>query len=304
MNGQLAGRSGLTETSFDIMHYMQKWSKFREQIYSSKTMKDMTKLDEILNKLNKKHYYHANRKDTFFSIYPRKNKSSRIINGPKDGLISFYPSNIDANEKRNEFLNGGSWPLGIYELPIFDINETQTYVDKYNAINNLSNYKYDKLFNNNLINEKGDFTQDSFEKEWKFFSILKKTDERKFLNRAFLLDYPKRKKTKEQRQLTSWHNDIKKITKYNEYLMKHIDSKFGFNPHKDFLLSDLIKNILRIGKVKKDEEVIIISNVCRGINFQDRHHYYTVDQSLRGTTSDNPEYIHNIIKKLRQNSLN
>lgn len=304
MNGQSAGRSGLTETSYDIMNYMQKWEQFREQLYSSNTMKDMTKLDKTLNKINKVDNLHADKKDTNFAIYPRKNKSGRIINGPKDGFISFYPSEIDMNQKRNEFLNGCSWPLGIYELPIFNINETQTHIDKYNAINNLSYYKYDTLFNNNLKNEKGNFTSDSFEKEWQFFSILKKKDERAFLNRAFLLNYPKLNKTKEQSQLTSWESEIKEITKYNKFLMTHIDNKWEFNPHKNFLLSDLIKNILRIGNIKKEEEVIIISNACRGIQFKDQQNYGSFDQSAIGTGKDTPNHIQYLIKQLRENSRN
>ena len=303
LNGQTSGRSGFTHTSFNIMNYMQKMEKFREMVYNSKNMKDMGEIDKLLNTLNKDYLFHSNKSDTTFGIYPRKNKSGKIITGPKDSLISFFPSESPGATKRNEYLNGASWPLGIFELPVFDIDETQTLIDKYNVINNLSDYKFEKIFTNNKISEGKFDSINSFEPEWKFYSVMTPYSQLNLLKRTFLLEMPKNNKTKEEKILTSWKSEIKKINKYNQYLIDGIDSNLEFNPNKQFLLSELMDNIMKVGDIKPNEEVIFITNICRIIEFQDRNHYYSVNQT---STKQNqpPEQIKQLAKTLRASSRN
>tara|TARA_B100000767_G_scaffold204316_1_gene191171 strand:+ start:3568 stop:5115 length:1548 start_codon:yes stop_codon:yes gene_type:complete len=305
LNGQTAGRSGFTQTSYTIMNYIQKREDFRQMIYKSKDMNDMKNINKILNTINLDYEYHTNNIDTDFGIYPRKNKSGKIISGPKDGIIGFFPTEIPDSKKRNEYLNGGSWPLGVYELPLFDINEKRTYIGKYNIVNNLSDYKFEKLFMNNKKMEEKYTTLDSYEPEWKFYSILKTKNDLELLNRAFLLKMPTQQTTKNQKLLKSWHSDIKKINKYNQYLMNQINSPSGFDPSKTFKLSELMENILRIAKIKPNEEIIFISNVCRNIHFEESYKYYSFNQTkTENINNPNPSYIKKIAQILKENSRN
>ena len=311
LNGQSSGRSGFTDTSFNIMAYMQKWPEFREAIYDAKDMKDMKKLDRMLNNLNVSYRYHVDNLDTNLSIYPRKNRSGRIITGPKDTLISFLPSELPQNKKRNEFLNGGSWPLGVYELPVFDINEKETYIDKYNTINNLSSYKFDKLFINNKRMEDKNFTVDSFEPEWKFYSILKSTDPNKIFKRSMLIDLPdlsrKKKLTKQEKMLESWKPEINKKTMVNRIIALTMEELYSrdLNVNKKFLLSNIIKYTLAYSDIKEDDEVIFITNICRLIHFEDSEKYYSINQTM-GTKAQPmpPNKISSYVRKLRQESRN
>ena len=306
LNGQSSGRGGFTDTSYTIMNYMQKKDDFRQLIYKSKDMKDMKKLNEILNDRNLNNKYHTDGNDTDFGIYPRKNKSGKIVNGPKDSDISFYPGELPFCVERNEYVNGGSWPLGIYELPVFDINETQIYIGKYNIVNNLSDYKFEKIFMNNKIMEQKHLCTDSYEPEWKFYSILKTKNEFELLNRALLLEMPTQQTTKNQKLLKSWHSDIKKINKYNRYLMNKINSPLlGFNPDKTFKLSGLMEKILEISKIKPNEEIIFISNVCRKIHFKEDYKYYSFNQTkTEHVNNPNPPYIKKMAQILKENSRN
>ena len=73
------------------------------------------------------------------------NFKGKKIYEPKNKLIYFFPSANPAEP--DTYTNGIGWPMGIFEIPIFNISDEGIY-DKYGVANNLSSYKYEKLFNN------------------------------------------------------------------------------------------------------------------------------------------------------------
>ena len=85
--------------------------------------------------------------------------------------------------------------------------------------------------------------------------------------------------------------------------MDNIDNKISFNPHKQFLLSDLMENIMKLGNIKLNEEIIFITNICRIIDFQDRSHYYSINQTAKKTNQP-PEHISRFAEILRGTSRN
>ena len=253
LNGQLSGRMGLTNTSFSIMEFMQNSDYFRDLIYTSKNMNDMKELDNFLNIVSKTHAYYGDGQDTHFGIYPRTNKNGTTINGPKDSNITFVPSSSSNDE---HFYNGSSWPLGIYELPIFDTNDFYT-----------SNQKYTTLFKN----YKGTVSfKDTMEPGWDFFSVIKNPPIHSLLRRGLLLDIPQSSEfDQESEYLDMLKPEIDEITKYNKFLMNKINKPEQFYPNRYFPVSYLIRNIIRLADIKPDEEIIFISNVCRSIHSPD-----------------------------------
>jgi len=244
LNGQLSGRMGLTSTSYSIMEFMQSSDYFRDLIYTSKNMNDMKELDNFLNIVSKTHDYYGDGQDTHFGIYPRTNKNGKTINGPKDSAVTFLPS---TESGKYEFYNGSSWPVGIYELPIFDTNDFFT-----------SNQKYTTLFKN---------YKNSKDPSWDFFSVIKDPPPHRLLKRGFLLDIPQSAEFEnESEYLDMLKPEIDEITKYNKFLMNDISSQEYFSPERYFSLSYLIRNIIRLANIKPDEEIIFITNICRGVN--------------------------------------
>ena len=85
------------------------------------------------------------------------------------------------------------------------------------------------------------------------------------MKRALLLKMPQQNRTNEEKELKSLDKEIKTITKYNRYLISKINTPDLYEPDKTFKLDILIRNIVRIADIKRGEEVIFISNVCRGL---------------------------------------
>ena len=269
ITGQSSGRAGIISTSFRIMENIQNMPNFRQLIYNSKDKKDMKVLDKELNNINKLYPgYHIDKLDTNFAIYPRKNKE-RIIPGPKNRYISFFPS--DNELEPYTYTNGGTWPMGIFELPIFDIDNIEIYKDKYGGLYNTYSYKYEKMFNNNLYHI-GKFVK-SFYPEWEFYSHFKSVNPITIAKKALMLElmdksipkYKKKKSKIEIGQLKKWEKEMANITKFNKYIFDRMMKEN--NMHKKFPLDDIIRNTLRIGKIKPNEDVIFISNECRLIKY-------------------------------------
>ena len=290
MAGQSTGRVGFLSTSYSIMNNMQNIPKFRELIYRAKNKEDMKKLDKELNYLNTffPSGLHTDKLDSNFAIYPRKNKE-RIITGPKNKLISFFP--VTTPDEPNTYTNGAGWPIGIFELPIFNINDTETYKDKYGVINNLSSYKYDKLFNNNLYNEKK-----SYIPEWEFYSNFKSTDPITIIKKALMLELmdksiPKRKRVISKTEIgliKKWGEEIAELTKFNKYIFDTMMKKN--NVHIDIPLDELIRNTLRIANIKPDEDVIFISNECRLIHYPNKP-INQKNQTMNSTTGPSVQIL-------------
>ena len=300
MVGQSSGRGGLTTTSFDIISFMQNSPEFRELIYSAKDMKDMKHLDKVLNNIEWQNV-HGDNIDTNFSIYPRKNNSGKFIVGPKNNLNSFFPSSQSKSE--NIFLNGYSWPLGIYELPIFNINDHREYIN---------NYKINILFRQNGLNKKSN-------PEWDFFSLIKTNNPFKAFKRALLLNLklPKNKSTAttEETLLMNGLPELNRIAKYNKLLYNEVQwdlfnasqnrkSNFLGPFNKPLTLKKIIKLILDNADIKPNEEIIFISNACRNIYHKDIQLYHKLNQTMDRTPSKlpAPDYIKNSIQILRNNS--
>ena len=300
MVGQSSGRGGLTTTSFDIISFMQNSPEFRELIYSAKDMKDMKHLDKVLNNIEWQNV-HGDNIDTNFSIYPRKNNSGKFIVGPKNNLNSFFPSSQSKSE--NIFLNGYSWPLGIYELPIFNINDHRE---------NINNYKIKILFRQNGLNKKSN-------PEWDFFSLIKTNNPFMAFKRALLLNLklPKNKSTAttEETLLMNGLPELNRIAKYNKLLYNEVQwdlfnasqnrkSNFLGPFNKPLTLKKIIKLILDNADIKPNEEIIFISNACRNIYHKDIQLYHKLNQTMDRTPSKlpAPDYIKNSIQILRNNS--
>ena len=261
LNGQSTGRAGLISTSFNIMEFMQKKEDFRQLIYNSKNMNDMTELNRYLNISNKYYKYHRDFTDTDFGIYPRINYNGTEINGPKDTNISFNPSSDN-----NEYINGLVWPLGIFELPMFDTSLVSS---------KDSNLKYNTMFKNYKGNIDFGITSDP---KWDFYTIIKNTTPSNIINRAMLLEIPNTKPSPEKEFIDMIGDEIKTITKYNRFLVSKMKTPTYFNPDKEFKLSDLIRNTIMLADIKPDEDVIFISNVCRIVKFPGYNKKYMINQ--------------------------
>ena len=247
LNGQSSGRYGLIRTSFNIMESMQYDKDFRDLIYDSSDMDDMHYIDKYLNNVNLKWKYHSDGMDTNFGIYPRINYNNVPIYGPYNTNTSFSPI------RGNEILyNGHSWPLGIYELPIFNIHESER-----------SQRNYNILFKNGYSSN--DSSKVSIIPEWDFYSTIRDKSSVNIIKRALLLKMPPHNRTDEEKELKSLEKEIKTITKYNRYLISKIDDPDLYDPDKTFKLDTLIRNIVRIADIKPGEEIIFITNVCRGL---------------------------------------
>ena len=287
LNGQSTGRAGLIATSFNIMEFMQEREDFRRLIYNSKDMGDMAELDRYLNMLNKYYKYHRDYKDTDFAIYPRINQNGYEVNGPKDTNISFNPS-PDTN---GNYINGGVWPLGIFELPMFD-----TSLSRFRE----SSLKYNTLFKNysgNIISGISPYP------EWEFYSVIKNTSPNDIINRALLLEMPESKPSPEKELLDILDSDIKDITKYNQFLVSKMKTPTYFNPNREFKLSELIRNTIRLADIKPGEEVIFITNICRVVKFPGyREKYMTNQLSDNRQNRTVPENTRKRINSFRRNS--
>jgi hypothetical protein len=288
LNGQSTGRAGLIATSFNIMEFMQEREDFRQLIYNSKDMGDMAELDRYLNMLNIYYKYHRDYKDTDFAIYPRINQNGYEVNGPKDTNISFNPS-PDTN---GNYINGDVWPLGIFELPMFD-----TSFSRFRE----SSLKYNTLFKN----YSGSIIADNVTPypEWEFFSAIKNTSPSDITNRALLLKMPESKPSPEKELLDSLDSDIQTITKYNTFLVSKMKTSTYFNPNKEFKLSELIRNTIRLADIKPAEEVIFITNICRVVKFPGyREKYMTNQLSDNRQNRTVPETTRKRINSFRRNS--
>ena len=288
LNGQSTGRAGLIATSFNIMEFMQEREDFRQLIYNSKDMSDMAEIDRYLNMLNKYYKYHRDYKDTDFAIYPRINQNGYEVNGPKDSNISFNPS----PDRNGNYINGDVWPLGIFELPMFD-----TSFSRFRE----SSLKYNTLFKNysgSIIT--GNVTPYP---EWEFFSAIKNTSPNDITNRALLLKMPESNPSPEKELLDILDSEIQTITKYNRFLVSKMETQNNFNHNREFKLSELIRNTIRLADIKPDEEVIFITNICRVVKFPGYRDKYMTNQ-----LSDNrqnitvPENTRKRINSFRRNS--
>ena len=301
LNGQSSGRQGLTVTSFDIMKNIQTKQDFRDLIYNSKDMDDMKKIDTYLNR-DWGYQIHNDNIDTSFSITPRINRDSRHITGPKNSYMSFTPTPYNSSAKIPEYLNGRSWPLGIFELPIFNINDPES-VNKYNIL--FQNYMVDK--NNNPI-------FNSHLPGWEFYSRIKNVPDYDVTFRSLLYEIPPNiNNTPEEYQLESWETELDEITRYNAFLINKIMTDTTYEPYKQFLLSDIIRNTLLTANIKPNEEIIFISNACRTIVYPDYKNYGSMWNQIRGHDiterythgvhgASPPTRIHDIVKSRRRSS--
>ena len=293
LNGQTVGRQGITYTSYEIMDLMQRSQEFRELIYNATNMSDMKKIDTVLNRINKQYFLHENRTDTSFSIYPRKNLY-KYISGPRDSSVQFDAHPHPESAGRNEYLNGRSWPLGIFELPLFDKS------------NPASLGKVRTLFKNNLMDLGKSSTLDSFIYEWKFFSIIKETDPLTVLERTLLCSLPNNNSV-EGKKLKSWEDEITIITKYNRLILSKITDDGLFNPGRHFQISDIIRDTISISNIKRGEDIIFISNICRGIKYPNYADDYQWNQLANMGNLDEyghvPDQIKKIIIDRRRNSI-
>ena len=234
---------------------MQYDEDFRDLIYGSSNMDDMHYIDKYLNNVNLKGNYHSDGMDTNFGIYPRINYNNVPINGPYNTKITFNPST-----GKKILYNGHSWPLGIYELPIFNIYKPGRSQINYNILRSQRNYNI--LFKNYRSNAS---SKVSIIPEWDFYSTIRDKSSINIMKRALLLKMPQQNRTDEEKELKSLDKEIKTITKYNRYLISKINSPDLYDPDKTFKLDTLIRNIVRIADIKPGEEIIFITNVCRGL---------------------------------------
>ena len=114
---------------------------------------------------------------------------------------------------------------------------------------------------------------------------------------------PNRRVSPQKEILDSWDSEIKTITKYNQFLMNEYNKTYSFNPYKEFKLSDIIRNTIRLADIKPGEEVIFISNVCRTVKYPGYRDKYMWNQLSKNHKNKNvPKKTRKRINAIRRNS--